>query len=106
MKIFRYDRSGAVGLGMIDQHGEKIDISAYYNDFNRNFFELGGTDHLSEWIILHASECDAIKGDVHYLPCIADPSKIICVGLNYAKHARESNMEIPKEPVLFFKSTT
>jgi 2-keto-4-pentenoate hydratase/2-oxohepta-3-ene-1,7-dioic acid hydratase in catechol pathway len=106
MKIFRYDRSGAVGLGMIDQHGEKIDISGYYNDFNRNFFELGGTDHLSEWIILHASECDAIKGDVHYLPCIADPSKIICVGLNYAKHARESNMEIPKEPVLFFKSTT
>ncbi|MEY3922232.1 MAG: hypothetical protein RL634_1993, partial [Bacteroidota bacterium] len=106
MKIFRYDKSGSVGLGMIDQHGKRIDISGYYNDFNRNFFELGGTAHLSEWIILHANECEEIKDEINYLPCIADPSKIICVGLNYAKHAKESNMEIPKEPVLFFKSTS
>ena len=55
---------------------------------------------------LHANECEEIKDEIKYLPCIADPSKIICVGLNYAKHAKESNMEIPKEPVLFFKSTS
>ena len=34
------------------------------------------------------------------------PSKIVCVGLNYAQHAAEAGMEVPKEPVLFFKSTT
>ena len=38
--------------------------------------------------------------------CVARPSKIVCVGLNYADHAKESGMEIPKEPILFFKSTT
>jgi 2-keto-4-pentenoate hydratase/2-oxohepta-3-ene-1,7-dioic acid hydratase in catechol pathway len=34
------------------------------------------------------------------------PSKIICVGLNYAGHAKESGMAIPREPVLFFKATS
>ncbi|MFZ9743262.1 MAG: fumarylacetoacetate hydrolase family protein, partial [Chitinophagaceae bacterium] len=106
MKIFRFDKSGSVGLGMLDAKGKKIDISGYYNDFNRSFFEMGGTTHLSEWLLLHANECDEIKDEVTFLPCIADPSKIICVGLNYAKHAKESNMEVPKEPVLFFKSTS
>ena len=37
---------------------------------------------------------------------LARPSKIVCVGLNYAKHAEESGMEPPKEPVLFFKATS
>jgi 2-keto-4-pentenoate hydratase/2-oxohepta-3-ene-1,7-dioic acid hydratase in catechol pathway len=38
--------------------------------------------------------------------CVARPSKIICIGLNYSDHAREAGMEIPREPVIFFKSTT
>lgn len=37
---------------------------------------------------------------------VAKPSKIICIGLNYAKHAKETNAAVPKEPILFFKSTT
>ena len=37
---------------------------------------------------------------------VANPSKIICIGLNYAKHAKETNAAVPKEPILFFKSTT
>jgi 2-keto-4-pentenoate hydratase/2-oxohepta-3-ene-1,7-dioic acid hydratase in catechol pathway len=43
---------------------------------------------------------------IHYLSCVERPSKIICVGLNYAKHAQESGMAAPAEPVIFFKSTT
>jgi 2-keto-4-pentenoate hydratase/2-oxohepta-3-ene-1,7-dioic acid hydratase in catechol pathway len=39
-------------------------------------------------------------------PCIARPSKIVCIGLNYADHAKESGADIPKEPILFFKSTS
>jgi 2-keto-4-pentenoate hydratase/2-oxohepta-3-ene-1,7-dioic acid hydratase in catechol pathway len=34
------------------------------------------------------------------------PSKIICVGLNYADHARETGKELPKEPLIWFKATT
>ena len=44
--------------------------------------------------------------EVELLPPIPHPGKIICIGLNYADHARESNMELPKEPIVFFKSTT
>lgn len=39
-------------------------------------------------------------------PPIARASKIVCIGLNFRDHAAESKMEIPKEPVIFFKSTT
>ncbi|MBC7891484.1 MAG: fumarylacetoacetate hydrolase family protein, partial [Sphingobacteriaceae bacterium] len=41
-----------------------------------------------------------------YGPCVARPSKIVCIGLNYADHARETGAEIPKEPILFFKATS
>lgn len=44
--------------------------------------------------------------NVRFGPPVSRPSKIICVGLNYLDHAEESNMQIPKEPVIFFKSTT
>jgi 2-keto-4-pentenoate hydratase/2-oxohepta-3-ene-1,7-dioic acid hydratase in catechol pathway len=47
-----------------------------------------------------------VGDDVRYGSCVARPSKIICVGLNYARHAAETGVEPPKEPVLFFKSTT
>jgi len=39
-------------------------------------------------------------------PPVARPSKIVCIGLNYSKHAKETNAPIPKEPIIFFKSTT
>jgi len=39
-------------------------------------------------------------------PPIGRPSKIVCIGLNFRDHAAESKMELPKEPVIFFKSTT
>ena len=41
--------------------------------------------------------------EILYAPCITQPEKIICVGLNYVDHAKESNMEIPTSPVLFSK---
>jgi len=47
-----------------------------------------------------------IKSPSRIGSCVARPSKIICVGLNYADHARETGAEIPAEPILFFKSTT
>lgn len=106
MKLFRFNKSGSIGLGMVDQQGKLIDISTFNRDFNEDFFNENGLENLSAWLIEHANECTEIHETPHFLACIGRPSKIICVGLNYAKHARESNMEVPKEPVLFFKSTT
>jgi 2-keto-4-pentenoate hydratase/2-oxohepta-3-ene-1,7-dioic acid hydratase in catechol pathway len=106
MKLFRFDKSGAVGLGMVDQHGKNIDISASGMDLIEGFFEANGIEKLAAWISEHGNSCNEIGGEINYLSCVGRPSKIICVGLNYAKHARESGMDVPKEPVLFFKSTS
>ena len=106
MKLFRFDKSGAVGLGMVDQHGKNIDISASGMDLTEGFFEANGIEKLAAWISEHGNSCSEIGGEINYLSCVGRPSKIICVGLNYAKHARESGMDVPKEPVLFFKSTS
>lgn len=106
MKLFRFDKSGAVGLGMVDQHGKNIDISASGMDLTEGFFEANGIETLATWISEHGNSCSEISGEINYLSCVGRPSKIICVGLNYAKHARESGMDVPKEPVLFFKSTS
>lgn len=106
MKIFRFEKSGTVGLGMVDQHGKNIDISASGMDLTEHFFESNGLEQLAAWISANGESCSEIDGEINYLSCVGRPSKIICVGLNYAKHARESGMDVPKEPVLFFKSTS
>lgn len=106
MKLFRFEKSGAVGLGMLNQHGKNIDISASGMDLTEHFFETNGIEKLAAWINAHGENCSEIIGEINYLSCVGRPSKIICVGLNYAKHARESGMDVPKEPVLFFKSTS
>lgn len=51
-----------------------------------------------EWAAFSEPEKDA-----EWLPPVASPEKIICIGLNYRDHAAESKMEIPKEPVIFNK---
>jgi len=106
MKLFRFEKSGSVGLGMVDLQRKNIDISASGMDLTEGFFEANGIEKLAAWISEHGNSCSEIAGEINYLSCVGRPSKIICVGLNYAKHARESGMDVPKEPVLFFKSTS
>lgn len=106
MKLFRFEQNGSIGLGMLGPNNRHIDISASGYDVTEKFFEQGGLNALQEWITTHAAECSEISGEIPFLACVGRPSKIVCVGLNYAKHAKETGMEAPKEPVLFFKSTS
>jgi 2-keto-4-pentenoate hydratase/2-oxohepta-3-ene-1,7-dioic acid hydratase in catechol pathway len=106
MKLFRFEKNGSIGLGMLDGNNRHIDISASGHDLNESFLEKGGLATLQHWIIAHAGQCEELKGEIKFQSCVGRPSKIVCVGLNYAKHARETGMEAPKEPVLFFKSTS
>ena len=57
-------------------------------------------------MVNNQTHCAVIDPSVRLGAPLARPSKIVCVGLNYAKHAEESGMEPPKEPVLFFKATS
>ena len=70
------------------------------------FFANGGIPHLGWMIAQHENMLPVIPKGTRLGCPVANPSKILCIGLNYAKHAKETNAAIPKEPILFMKSTT
>jgi 2-keto-4-pentenoate hydratase/2-oxohepta-3-ene-1,7-dioic acid hydratase in catechol pathway len=86
------------------KNGQYVDVSGYFQDFNENFFETDGLKRLEE--VLATKELPIIQSPSRLGSCVARPSKIICVGLNYADHAKETGAAIPEEPILFFKSTS
>jgi len=106
MKLFRFGNYQQEKPGIMLSNGHKIDVSAFREDYNEAFFTNNGLNRLSEWLKTHAGNCPEVSGSIRLGSCVARPSKIVCIGLNYAKHAAESGAPIPKEPVVFFKSTT
>lgn len=70
------------------------------------FFETDGLNRLEKFIATNKSQLKEISTGVVLAAPFQRPSKIICIGLNYADHAKETNAVIPAEPILFFKSTT
>lgn len=105
MKLFRFGAAGQEKPGVV-HNGKKLDVSAFGQDYTESFFEQDGLNKLQAWLQENKNSCPLVGDDVRYGSCIARPSKIVCVGLNYARHAAETGVEPPKEPVLFFKSTT
>lgn len=106
MKLIRFGQVGKEKPGVQLENGKRIDISAFGQDYNEDFFGNEGIKRLREWLIQNEEKCSEISNEIRLGPPLVRPSKLICVGLNYAKHAEESGMDIPKEPVLFFKATS
>jgi 2-keto-4-pentenoate hydratase/2-oxohepta-3-ene-1,7-dioic acid hydratase in catechol pathway len=105
MKILRFGEPGKEKPGvMIDN--EIVDVSTFGEDFGEKFFETDGLERLDTWLIDKAASLPRVSPEVRLGAPFTRPSKIICVGLNYTKHALESNMPLPSEPILFFKSAT
>lgn len=105
MKLIRFGLPGEEKPGIITDAG-MFDASAFGEDFGERFFETEGLDRLSKWWAVNSGNCPRVPDDVRLGPPVQRPSKIICIGLNYADHARETNAQIPKEPIVFFKSTS
>lgn len=106
MQLIRYGAPGAEKPGIIDANGQRRDVSAFGQDYDEAFFGADGLSRLQLWLREHLDACPVIDENERLGPPICRPSKIVCVGLNYAQHAKESGMDVPKEPVLFFKATT
>jgi 2,4-didehydro-3-deoxy-L-rhamnonate hydrolase len=104
MKLFRFGSFESEKPGVELANGQRLDVSAFGEDYNEQFFANDGIARLEQWLTHHT--CPSVAPDVRIGSCVARPSKIICIGLNYAKHAAESGMDVPKEPVVFFKATT
>jgi 2,4-diketo-3-deoxy-L-fuconate hydrolase len=106
MKLFRFGPAGEERPGVIGPSGTPLDVSDFGEDYDENFFANDGIVRLGRWLEHHARRCPAVEAGARLGPVVAKPSKIVCVGMNYAAHAREQGQEPPKEPVLFMKATT
>jgi 2,4-diketo-3-deoxy-L-fuconate hydrolase len=103
MKLIRFGEAGKEKTGVII-NDKKYDTSAFGEDYGEAFFENDGLTRLSYF--LEDSLLPEIMEDVRLGSPLARPSKIVCIGLNYVDHAKETNATPPTEPVIFMKSTT
>ena len=105
MKLIRFGEPGKEKPGVhID--GNNYDVSGFIYDYNEAFFANGGLPHLAFMVHQHKTMLRKVPEGTRLGSPVARPSKIVCIGLNYAKHAKETNAPVPNEPVLFLKSTT
>ncbi|TAH37218.1 MAG: FAA hydrolase family protein [Planctomycetota bacterium] len=106
MKLIRAGEAGRERPGVLLADGIGVDASEFGQDWDEAFFGGGGMDRLAEWTRREGVRAPRLPAGARLGPPICRPSKIICIGLNFVDHARETGAEIPKEPVIFFKSTT
>ena len=107
MKLFRFGAFEQEKTGVELSDGTRIDVSGFGEDYDERFFATGGVERLADWLTTNAASSPKVEGDFRFGSCVARPSKIVCIGMNYAKHAYESGAtELPKEPIIFFKATS
>lgn len=106
MKLIRFGEAGKEKPGIQVTDDKRIDVSAFGEDYTEDFFTNNGINRLAQWLETHGQECPVVSNETRLGPPVVKPSKIVCIGLNYTDHAAESNMQVPVEPILFFKSTT
>ena len=105
MKLIRFGDVNREKAGVILDE-EYYDASSFGEDYNEAFFATGGLQRLQQFIKENKNILPKLSKETRLGSPVARPSKIICIGLNYANHAKETNAPIPTEPIIFFKSTT
>jgi 2-keto-4-pentenoate hydratase/2-oxohepta-3-ene-1,7-dioic acid hydratase in catechol pathway len=105
MKLIRFGKMGEEKPGVhID--GKNYDVSAFIKDYDELFLSNGGIKMLATVLEEQMGKMPVIGNNIRIGTPISRPSKIVCIGLNYSKHAKETNAAIPQEPIIFMKSTT
>lgn len=108
MKLVRFGEKGKERPGVWMGDGRILDVRAlafHIEDYNEHFFANHGLEQLRSLLEDPGAKYVDASG-VRLGAPVARPSKIVCVGANYAEHAKEFGREIPKEPILFSKATT
>ena len=103
MKLIRFGKSGKEKPGIIKKE-KWYDVSSILKDYDEDFFTNNGLEKLKK--IVDENEFPEVDSNQRLGCPVYKPSKVICIGLNYAKHAKETGAQIPKEPIIFFKATT
>jgi 2,4-didehydro-3-deoxy-L-rhamnonate hydrolase len=105
MKLIRWKKGGLTKPGVMVGE-EYFDLSDFGEDYNEAFFESNGLTRLAGYLDKNKGSLKKPESPFTLTAPIARPSKIVCIGLNYADHARETKAQPPSEPVIFLKSTT
>ena len=104
MKLIRFGEAGKEKPGII-LNEKHFDVSSFVKDYDEAFFENDGLNNLKEKLGSNP-QFPEVPANTRLGSVVARPSKIICIGLNFSDHAKETGAAIPKEPIIFFKSTT
>jgi ureidoglycolate lyase len=103
MKLLRYGPKGQEKPGLLDAQGKIRDLSKVVADIDGAALTDEG---LAKLRALDPASLPLVEGNPRMGPCVARIGKFICIGLNYADHAAESNLPVPAEPVIFNKWTS
>jgi 2,4-didehydro-3-deoxy-L-rhamnonate hydrolase len=106
VKLMRFGTPGAEKPGLVLEDGARIDATGFGEDWDERFFATDGLKRLAAWRFLDGATAPRVAASERLGPATCRPSKIVCIGLNYKDHARETKAKIPEEPILFFKATT
>jgi 2-keto-4-pentenoate hydratase/2-oxohepta-3-ene-1,7-dioic acid hydratase in catechol pathway len=101
MKLVRYGEMGQEKPGVLDAQGNIRDLSAAVRDIDGSTI---GEEGLAKLRSLDVDTLPKVAGNPRLGIPVANAQKLICIGLNYSDHAKESNMPIPTEPVVFMKA--
>src|SRR3954471_5740908 len=98
MKLIRFGELNKEKPGLIlgDAY---YDASSFGEDYNEQFFETGGLARLEQFVKEHKDSLKQLDKKIRIGAPIGRPSKIVCIGLNYADHAKETGATPPPEPV-------
>ncbi len=105
MKLIRFGPPGKEKPGILSLQDQRLDLSRYFTDWNHDFFKSGGLKKLTSLLKSKTKKFQKVSPKIRWGAPVPRPGKVIAIGLNYADHAKESGMEIPKEPVVFQKGT-
>ncbi len=103
MKLLRVGPKGAEKPAMLDADGVIRDLTSVVPDISGAALADSGLAHLAS---LDPASLPVIPPETRVGPCVGSVGKFICIGLNYADHAAEAGMDLPAEPVIFFKATS
>ena len=103
MKLLRYGEAGAEKPGMMDADGNIRDLSAHVADITGDMLDDASLAKLGA---IDPSSLPKVDGNPRIGPCVANFSKFCCIGLNYADHAAEQGLDLPKHPILFMKANS
>ncbi|HSA83178.1 MAG TPA: fumarylacetoacetate hydrolase family protein [Geminicoccaceae bacterium] len=103
MRLVRHGRSGAEKPGLLDAEGRIRDLSGHIDDITPAL--LADDGGLSRLAGLDPASLPRVEGEPRLGAPIAGVPNLVCIGLNYADHARETNSPIPEAPIVFMKHT-